>query len=134
MRGNDSVYVRFSLADCRACPSRAECVHSSARYPRRSIAIRPQAQYEALRQRRAREASPDYAREFRRRAGIEATISQAVRRCRLRRSRYVGLGKTHLGHVATAAALNVVRVAEWLAGTPRAETRRSPFTLLMAAP
>lgn len=131
-RGNAGVYVRFSLADCRACPSRAACVDSSATYPRRSIAIRPRLEYEALQERRAFEESSDYAVEFTRRAGIESTISQGVRRCGLRRSRYVGLPKTHLGHVATAAALNFVRMAEWLAEIPRAPTRRSRFTVLMA--
>jgi hypothetical protein len=44
----------------------------------------------------------------------------------------VGLPRTHLGHVATAAALNFVRVAEWLAGTPRARTRPSRFARLLA--
>jgi transposase len=60
------------------------------------------------------------------------TISQGVRRCGLRRSRYVGVARTHLGHVLTAAALDFVRVADWLPGTPRAQTRPSPFALLMA--
>jgi hypothetical protein len=64
---------------------------------------------------------------------VEASLSQGVRRCGLRRSRYVGLARTYLGHVLTAAALNFVRLAEWLAGTPRARTRRSPFAKLMAA-
>jgi transposase len=65
--------------------------------------------------------------------GASTTISQGIRRCGLRRSRYVGLPKTHLAHVATAAALNVARMADWLAGTPRAGTRRSRFALLTAA-
>jgi transposase len=130
-RSNDSTYIRFSAADCGPCPSRPQCTRSSAKDPRRSIAIRPQAQYEALRQRREQEGRRDYAREYARRAGIEGTLSQGVRRCGLRHSRYVGLPKTHLDHVAPAAALNFVRVGEWLAGTPRAKARCSPFTVLM---
>jgi hypothetical protein len=43
----------------------------------------------------------------------------------------VGLARTHLGHVLTAVALTFVRLAEWLAGTPRARTRRSAFLRLM---
>jgi hypothetical protein len=46
---------------------------------------------------------------------------------------YVGLAKTHFQHLATAAALNVVRLGEWLTGTPRAKTRCSPFAALKAA-
>ena len=32
----------------------------------------------------------------------------------LRRSRYIGEPRTHLQHVATAAAINVCRLADWL--------------------
>jgi transposase len=48
----------------------------------------------------------------------------------LRRSRYIGQEKTHLQHIATAAALNVVRSMAWFDGHPRAQTRRSAFTRL----
>jgi hypothetical protein len=67
------------------------------------------------------------------RAGIEGRLSQAIRRCGLRRSRYVGLAKTRLQHVATAAALNVVRLDAWLRSRPRAATRRSRLVRLLAA-
>jgi len=130
-RGNDSIYVRFSPKDCGACPHRTRCTKSRAKHPRRSLAIRPQAQYEALRQRRTEEESVAYAQEYARRAGIEGTISQGMRRAGMRRSRYIGLTKTHLGHLLTATALNLVRVADWLAEVPRARTRRSPFVTLM---
>jgi transposase len=133
-RGNDSVYIRFSAADCGPCPSRTRCTKSEAKHPRRSIAVRPEPQYEALRQRRAFEESREYAQEYARRAGVEGTISQGTRRCGLRRSRYLGLAKTHLGHVLTAAALNFVRVADWVAGAPRAHTRPWRFAVLMALP
>jgi hypothetical protein len=38
-----------------------------------------------------------------------------------------------LQHLATAAALNFVRLGEWLAGTPLARTRCSSFAALKAA-
>lgn len=133
-RGNDRIYVRFSPTDCGPCPSRVQCTKSQAKHPRRSLAIRPQAQYEALQQRRAEEGGEAYAQEYARRAGIEGTISQGVRRMGMRQSRYIGLAKTHLGHLLTAASLNFVRVADWLAGIPRARTRQSPFAVLMAHP
>jgi transposase len=131
-RGNDSVSIRFSAADCGACPRRTQCAKSKVKRPRRSIAVRPQPQYEALQQRRTFEESEQHAREYARRAGVEGTISQGVRRCGLRRSRYVGLTKTHLGHALTAAALNFVRMADWLAELPRARTRPWRFAVLMA--
>ncbi len=62
------------------------------------------------------------------------TLSQAVRRAGLRRSRYVGLARTHLGHLLTATAINFVRLGEWLADTPRAKTRHPPFATVLAPP
>jgi IS5 family transposase len=44
------------------------------------------------------------------RAGIEGTLSQAVRGMGMRRSRSDGLQKTHLQHVLTATAVNLVRI------------------------
>jgi transposase len=131
-RGNDSIYIRFSPSDCGPCSSRTNCTRSARKYPRRSIAVRPQEQYEALRARRQQEKTAEYAKEYSKRAGIEGTISQGVRALGLRRSRYIGLAKTHLDHALTAAAIDFLRVADWLAGCPPAPTRRSHFSLLMA--
>jgi transposase len=55
-----------------------------------------------------------------------------VRAFGLRRSRYRGLARTHLQHVATAAAINVERLAAWFRATPRAATRTSRFAALAA--
>ncbi|GJG86237.1 hypothetical protein tb265_14180 [Gemmatimonadetes bacterium T265] len=43
------------------------------------------------------------------------------------RTPYVGHAKTHLAHLMTAAALNLVRRLRWLAGGPKAQTRQSAF-------
>ena len=83
---------------------------------------------------REREAQPAFAKEYQQRAGIEGTISAGVRTLHLRRSRYIGLAKTHLQHVLTAAAMNLIRLGAWFAGTPLARTRQSAFTKLMMAP
>jgi transposase len=133
-RTNRVIKVKFSTRDCRACTSRDQCIRSTKKCARRAITVRPKEQYEALKERRAYEQTPEYAAEYAKRAGIEGTISQGVRRCGLRRSRYLGLAKTHLGHVLTAAAVDFVRVAAWLADLPRARTRRSTFATLMAQP
>jgi transposase len=66
--------------------------------------------------------------------GGEGTISQGVRACGLRRSRYVGEAKTHLQHLATAAAINVNRIGSWLLDKPREQTRTSTFAKLMGPP
>jgi hypothetical protein len=40
------------------------------------------------------------------------------------------MAKTHLQHLATAAALNVVRLGAWFAGTPLVATRQAAFAAL----
>jgi transposase len=126
---NDVIKIKFSAKDCGACPARARCTEAK----RRSITVRPRDQYEALHAARSREASEEYRSDYKRRAGIEGTISQGVRTCGLRRSRYIGEAKAHLQHVATAAAINVTRISDWLTGRPREATRTSPFARLMAS-
>jgi IS5 family transposase len=44
--------------------------------------------------------------------------AQAARRSDLHHARYRGPAKTHLQHVLTALALNLVRVDTWLTGIP----------------
>jgi hypothetical protein len=67
------------------------------------------------------------------RAGVEGTISQAVFALGMRRTRYRGLSKTHLQHVATSAAINLKRALAWLDGEPRSGTYRSHFARLALA-
>ena len=64
------------------------------------------------------------------RAGIEGTLSQGVRAFGLRQSRYIGLAKTGLQQVCTAAAMNASRVVRWLDGVPLARTRVTRFAAL----
>ena len=96
------------------------------------LKLPPRAEHEALKAARGRLATREGRRRYARRAGIEGTISQGVRAFGLRRSRYRGLAKTHLQHVATAAAINLERLAAWFRGVPRAATRTSRFAALAA--
>ncbi len=52
----------------------------------------------------------------------------------VRRTRYVGQTKTHLGHILTATGLNFLRLGEWFSDRPRAKTRHTLFSKLMAQP
>jgi transposase len=74
-----------------------------------------------------------FAQLYAQRAGIEGTFSQGVRAFGLRQARYRGLQKTHLQQVATATAIDVARVNDWLDGIPTAPTRRSHFARLAPA-
>jgi len=129
---NEVIKIKFSRIDCKPCPSRARC--TTAKHLRRTITIRTQEGYEALQAARQRQQSEEFKQQYKKRAGVEGTISQAVRAFGMRRSRYQGLAKTHLHHVLIAIAVNLVRLGEWLIGTPRAATRKSQFERLMKLP
>jgi transposase len=122
------IIVEFAREDCQACPARMVCTRAQQRG--RRVRLPPQAQYEALEAARAWYASGEGKQRYQRRAGVEGTLSQGVRRCGLRRARYRGLTKTHFQHVATAAAINVDRIVAWLSERPRAKTRTSRFAAL----
>ena len=99
----------------------------------RSVAFLPQVKYEALEQARKTHSSPEGKERYKRRAGIEGTLSQGVRSFGLRRSRYRGLAKTHLQNMAIGAAINIDRLVNWLNGVPLAKTRTSRFKALELA-
>jgi transposase len=129
-RGVEVIKIKFSSADCGTCRHQADCVRGTR--ARRSLTLRTHERHIALMAARRRETTAEFAALSAVRAGVEGTISQAVRGFGLRRSRYVGQAKAHLQHVATAAAMNLVRMTEWLGGADLATTRRSKFRALMA--
>ena len=45
---------------------------------------------------------------YNKRAGIEGTLARGMQVLGLRQTRYIGLAKTHLQHVLTAVAMDVV--------------------------
>ncbi len=125
--GKSLIKVKFSISDCKVCPSRSSCTGTT----RRSMTLHPKEQMQALFAARKREETDGFKDIYRHRAGIEGTHSQAVRTMGLRRSRYIGLRKTHLGHVAVATAVNVIQLMSWLRGEVPEQTRISPFKQLM---
>ncbi len=124
--------ARFAKSDCTPCPQRAQCTH--AKVEPRLIGLQERPQEEALQKRRAEQATPEFQAIYAVRAGIEGTHSQGIRRCDLQQARYLGLVKTQLQQILTAVALNLLRIAEWLAERPLAKTRVSAFAKLKAAP
>jgi transposase len=126
--GMEIVYIQFHQKDCAVCPVREDCTQTKSK--RRTITVNAQPYHEALQAARARQKTEAFKEQYRARAGIEGTISQGVRGMDLRRARYRGLVKTRLQHYATAAAINVVRLGEWLLEHPRATTRTSRFLAL----
>jgi transposase len=129
-RGTPNFLFSFRVQDCRPCPLRERCTR--AKNVGRTLTIYPKEPYEILLKARQRQETEEFKEIYADRAGIEGTISQATRTMGLRRSRYIGLARTHLQHVATAAALNIIRVCNWLKGERPKETPVSPFLAVAA--
>lgn len=129
--GQDLVAVQFDPDDCRGCPLRPRC--TQAKTGPRTLRLRPREQHEALQTARRRQLTEAFKQLYAVRAGIEGALSQGVRAFGLRAARYRGQAKTYLQHLLVAVAMNIVRVAAWAEGIPRAQTRQSSFARLVAA-
>ena len=124
--------VVFAREVCAACLMRSDGTKSST--TGRVLHVHPQAAHEARPPRRQEQETPAFRQVYQRRAGIEGTLSQAVRGMGIRRARYDGLPKVHLQQVLTAVAINLVRIDAVLTKTPRGQTRRSHFARLASHP
>lgn len=127
--GKSLIKVKFSQSDCKVCPSQPLCTGTK----RRTMTLHPKERMQALLAARKREDTEAFKDTYRHRAGIEGTHSQGVRSLGLRRSRYIGLPKTHLGHIALAAAINILQITSFLRGEVPEQTRVSAFKRLMQA-
>lgn len=126
--GNPVMVIQFAGETCAGCLARERCTR--AKRQGRSLTVRTQAEHEALQQARRDQETAAWKARYAKRAGIEGTLSQAIRAFGLRQCRYIGYAKARLQHIATAAALNFVRLDAWLCGEPRAQTRCSSFAKL----
>ena len=131
-QGSPYIHVVSARRTAGRVPQRACCTTQASRRPA-PLRLPPQDQYEALTAAQAWYASEEGQQPISSRAGVEGTLSQGVRAFGLRRTRYWGLAKTHLQHVATAAAINIDRIVAWLDERPRAQTRTSRFAALAPA-
>jgi transposase len=130
--GDPVIRIRFHGPTCRACPARRAC--TAAKDAPRQLTVRPQIHHEAIQAARQRQDTTEFKAQYALRAGVESSLSQAIRRFDLRRSRYLGLARTHLQQLLTATAMNVVRVIAWLRGEPLGEHRRQPGHFALLAP
>jgi transposase len=130
-QGSRPIIVEFDKHTCGPCPVRAACTR--AKHTGRRLRLPPRNQSEALAAAQTWLASEEGQQLYKRRAGVEGTLSQGVRAFGLRRTRYWGVAKTHVQHVAIAAAINIDRIVAWLDARPRAQTRTSRFAALAPA-
>lgn len=103
------IYIRFPAETCARCPRRRECTDS-----KQGRTLAPSRDYEQLMRDRRRCTTEEFANLYRLRAPIEATISEMVHCCGLRRSRYRGAPFRALHVLLSATALNVRRMLRCL--------------------
>jgi transposase len=127
-RSHAIIRVRFSAQDCTPRPNRSLC--PQAKTNPRTLTLLPKEQHIARHIAQQQQSTPEFGQRYARRAGIEGTLSQGVWAFDLRRTRYLGLAKTHLQNVAIATAINLTRLAAYFSLTPKAQTRVSNFTAL----
>jgi transposase len=130
-QGSRPIIVEFDKRTCEPCPVRTSCTR--AKHRGRRLRLPPQEQYEALQAAQTWSTREEGQPLYKRRAGVEGTLAQGVRAFGLRRSRFWGVAKTHLQHVAIAAAINIDRLVAWLDERPQAQTRTSRFAALAPA-
>ena len=130
-RGKPAISVQFSKKACASCEARPRCTRSAS--SPRGLTLHPRPEHEALATAREHQKTAAFKERYKARSGVEGTISEAAFALGARRARYRGLPKTHLQHVATAAAMNLKRVVAWLDGVPRSGTRVSHFARLAVA-
>jgi Transposase and inactivated derivatives len=127
-RGTETIVVTFTAGDCGPCPVRQQC--TTSKRGRRQLTIRPRQVHEALNTARAEQDGKPWQAKYALRAGVEGTIRQAVAVTTIRHARYRGLPKTHLEHVYSAVALNLIRMDAWWTGHPLDRTRTSHLARL----
>jgi transposase len=116
--------IRFADADCAACPRRTDCTHG---VQGRQITLPPRDVHEIQLANRASQTDPDWRRGYNVRAGVEGTLSEAVRGYGLRHTPHRGLARTHVRHVLLACGMNAARIADWTQrGNVPARQRAAP--------
>lgn len=125
-----ATFIKFKKSDCADCEARALCTRAS--HEGRALQLPAREHYEAQQAARQLMNSKDGKELYKKRTGIEGTLSQGVRAFGLRQARYRSLAKTHLQSLATAAAINLDRIVAWLDGKPAEGTRTSRFAALAA--
>jgi transposase len=131
--GTPIIQVHFDTRDCGPCPLRERCTKAAGHRYGRSLTLLARPLQQALEQERQTQRTEEWKRRYDMRAGVEGTISQAVRTGQIRTTRYRGLSKTRLAHVLTASALNLIRLDAWWTNTPIRGTRASHLARLGAS-
>jgi transposase len=123
----DLIKVQFPPQACRACPARSHCT-TAAPSRGRQLNLPPPELHDLITAARTAQAGKPWQHDYKRRAGIEATISHAT--ALTRRTRYRAQPAIRLAHIYTATALNLDRLDAYWNDTPIQRERTTHLTRL----
>jgi len=130
-RGTEAIVVKFAASTCGPCPVHDRC--TTAARGGRQLTLKPRVLHETLQANRAEQHTTAWQARYAIRAGVEGTMHQAIAVTGTRNARYKGLAKTHLEHVYSAVALNLIRLDAWWNGHPLDRRRTSHLARLELA-
>jgi transposase len=107
-RGTPAIVATFAVSTCRPCPVREQC--TTAKRGSRQLTVPPREVHELQQLNRAAQNTRAWQDKYKRRAGVEGTMHQAVTTVGLRQARYRGHGKVRLEHYVGATAINLLRL------------------------
>jgi transposase len=112
-RGQAVVVIYWDKKQCLGCPLAPLSVHNH----QRGRVVRLSENYRAIAQRRDEQRKPEFKQKYRRRAGIEASLSTLVRGYKGRRTPYRGRAKTRANFLRIATVMNLKRAVAWKQGS-----------------
>jgi transposase len=122
-----SWHFKFAAEVCAGCPLRARCCTGKGG---RSLTLGPH--YAELEAARLRQQTETFKEEYRlHRGGVEGCLSALVRGQGVRVNRYTKRAKNNLRALFVGVAVNIRRVARWMAGI-RPQQRHTGFGLAVA--
>jgi transposase len=127
-RGAPVIVAKFDLPTCGSCPVREKC--TTSKRSGRQLTVPPREIHQLQLAQRGAQDTRAWQEKYKRRAGVEGTMHQAVATTGLRQARYRGLGKVHLEHCVAATAINLLRLDAYFTEHPLDRGRTSHLTRL----
>ena len=105
------ILVHWDKQTCRDCPLAAQCPTSKMK---KSNRLRYEPKDFRLWCRRTDQKTEEFTKLYRRRSGVEGSLSRLMNTRRARRSRYRGLSKVRYGVITKALGENIFRTAKYI--------------------
>lgn len=120
--------IYFSPSDCSSCPFKEDCTKAKFRVLR----LKSEELWTYMQRMREREKTTGFRGEYRKRAGVEGTVSEFIRHAG-RNAKVRGQNKVTIKSILGAAAINVSHMVNWALDRIPATTRVGRAEKILAA-